>query len=75
MTPSKEDGSKEISGRSLDRKKKLIIMQDAAISMEYLHMKNIIHFDLKCENLLVNLGDPQRPVCKVMRSKLYAKAS
>uniref|UniRef100_UPI001CB97285 serine/threonine-protein kinase CTR1-like n=1 Tax=Erigeron canadensis TaxID=72917 RepID=UPI001CB97285 len=51
--------------RSLDRRKRLIIMQDAAIGMEYLHLKNIVHFDLKCENLLVNLGDPQRPVCKV----------
>lgn len=39
---------------------------DAAFGMEYLHLKNIVHFDLKCENLLVNLGDPQRPVCKVM---------
>ncbi|KVI00296.1 Phox/Bem1p [Cynara cardunculus var. scolymus] len=48
--------------RSLDRRKRLIIMQDAAIGMEYLHLKNIVHFDLKCENLLVNLGDPQRPV-------------
>lgn len=38
---------------------------DAAFGMEYLHLKNIVHFDLKCENLLVNLGDPQRPVCKV----------
>lgn len=41
-------------------------MQDAAIGMEYLHWKNIVHFDLKCENLLVNLGDPHRPVCKVI---------
>ncbi|VFR01089.1 unnamed protein product [Cuscuta campestris] len=51
--------------RTLDRRKKLMIALDAAFGMEYLHMKNIVHFDLKCENLLVNLGDPQRPVCKV----------
>ncbi|XP_050222955.1 uncharacterized protein LOC126673046 [Mercurialis annua] len=51
--------------RHLDRRKRLIIAMDAAFGMEYLHSKNTVHFDLKCDNLLVNLKDPQRPICKV----------
>ncbi|KAF5729214.1 hypothetical protein HS088_TW21G01373 [Tripterygium wilfordii] len=51
--------------RYLDRRKRLIIAMDAAFGMEYLHSKNIVHFDLKCDNLLVNLKDSLRPICKV----------
>ncbi|KAF5725815.1 hypothetical protein HS088_TW23G00544 [Tripterygium wilfordii] len=51
--------------RTIDRRKRLIIARDAAFGMEYLHEKNIVHFDLKSHNFLVNMRDPQRPVCKI----------
>ncbi|XP_020521963.1 LEAF RUST 10 DISEASE-RESISTANCE LOCUS RECEPTOR-LIKE PROTEIN KINASE-like 2.5 isoform X2 [Amborella trichopoda] len=51
--------------RTIDRRKRVIIAMDAAIGMEYLHEKKVVHFDLKSHNLLVNMRDPHRPVCKI----------
>ncbi|KAF6173988.1 hypothetical protein GIB67_039939 [Kingdonia uniflora] len=51
--------------RHLDYRKRLIIAMDAAFGMESLHSKNIVHFDLNFSNLLVNLKDPRRSICKV----------
>ncbi|KAK1399992.1 hypothetical protein POM88_009855 [Heracleum sosnowskyi] len=51
--------------RTIDRRKRLILAMETAFGMEYLHEKNIVHFDLKSHNLLVNMRDPRRPVCKI----------
>ncbi|KAL8149701.1 uncharacterized protein LOC141708884 [Apium graveolens] len=51
--------------RTIDRRKRLILAMDTAFGMEYLHENNIVHFDLKSHNLLVNMRDPRRPVCKI----------
>lgn len=50
--------------------KRLLIAKEIAYGMEYLHGKNIVHLDLKSDNLLVNLLNPDRPVCKVTYTEL-----
>ena len=33
--------------------------------MEYLHSQQVVHFDLKCDNLLADLRDTQQPLIKI----------
>lgn len=56
--------------RTIDRRKRVLIAMDAAFGMEYLHEKNIVHFDLKSHNFFMNMRDPHRPVCKVINTQL-----
>lgn len=51
--------------RTFGQKKRILIVIDALSGLEYLHWKHIVHFDLKCDNLLVNMRNPRRAVCKV----------
>nr|GEV42069.1 serine/threonine-protein kinase STE20-like [Tanacetum cinerariifolium] len=51
--------------RHLDHRKRLKVAMDVAFGMEYLHSKNIVHFDLRCDNLLVNMTSSSHPICKV----------
>ena len=36
-----------------------------APGMEYLHGRHVVHFDLKCDNLLADLRDPASPAVKI----------
>lgn len=33
--------------------------------MEYLHSQRVVHFDLKCDNLLADLRDTRQPTVKI----------
>jgi serine/threonine protein kinase len=47
------------------RKVRANIALQAARGMEYLHAQSMVHFDLKCDNLLCDLRDLGRPVVKI----------
>ncbi|DBA94196.1 hypothetical protein WJX77_007431 [Trebouxia sp. C0004] len=48
-----------------DRRVRAAIALQAARGMEYLHSRRVVHFDLKCDNLLCDLRDLNRPVVKI----------
>jgi hypothetical protein len=47
------------------RRLRASIALQAARGMEYLHSQCMVHFDLKCDNLLCDLRDLLRPVVKI----------
>ncbi|KAG9447401.1 hypothetical protein H6P81_013529 [Aristolochia fimbriata] len=52
-------------GRVLDWWTRIRIARDVALGMEYLHANNVVHFDIKSDNIFVNLRDAQHPVSKI----------
>ncbi|EFJ42097.1 hypothetical protein VOLCADRAFT_121569 [Volvox carteri f. nagariensis] len=52
-------------GADISRRLRAAIALQAARGMEYLHGQYLVHFDLKCDNLLCDLRDPSRPVVKI----------
>ncbi|KAK3242382.1 hypothetical protein CYMTET_47934 [Cymbomonas tetramitiformis] len=55
-----QGGERETTPRALRVK----LLTDAALGMSHLHSKNVVHLDLKCQNLLVT-GSKKNPRCKV----------
>ncbi|BDA48239.1 probable serine/threonine-protein kinase kinX [Coccomyxa sp. Obi] len=53
-----------VAGPVSGRLRAAIALQ-AARGMEYLHSRHVVHFDLKCDNLLADLRDPLRPAVKI----------
>ncbi|KAK9804337.1 hypothetical protein WJX72_008076 [[Myrmecia] bisecta] len=49
----------------LSKRVRAAIALQAARGMEYLHSRRVVHFDLKCDNLLCDLRDLMRPVVKI----------
>ncbi|KAG2487029.1 hypothetical protein HYH03_014275 [Edaphochlamys debaryana] len=52
-------------GADISKRLRVAIALQAARGMEYLHGQFVVHFDLKCDNLLCDLRDPVRPVVKI----------
>eukprot|EP00775_Hariotina_reticulata_P008219 gene8219-8411_t len=48
-----------------DKRLRAHIAMQAAQGMEYLHLHYMVHFDLKCDNLLCDLRDLNKPVVKI----------
>ncbi|GBF93918.1 hypothetical protein Rsub_06167 [Raphidocelis subcapitata] len=48
-----------------DKRLRAYITLQAAHGMEYLHLNYMVHFDLKCDNLLCDLRDLNKPVVKI----------
>ncbi|KAI8469821.1 MAG: kinase-like domain-containing protein [Monoraphidium minutum] len=48
-----------------DKRLRAYITLQAAHGMEYLHINYMVHFDLKCDNLLCDLRDLNKPVVKI----------
>ena len=57
---------RELKGGPSDTQKlKVAVALRAARGMEFLHNRSVIHFDLKCENLLCDLRDLDNPIVKI----------
>jgi serine/threonine protein kinase len=48
-----------------DKRLRAYIALQAAYGMEYLHLHFMVHFDMKCDNLLCDLRDLNKPVVKI----------
>eukprot|EP00210_Caulerpa_lentillifera_P004363 g4161.t1 len=56
----------KMKGEETETKKfKIAVALQAALGMDFLHYRKVIHFDLKCENLLCDLRDLDNPIVKV----------
>jgi serine/threonine protein kinase len=48
-----------------DKRLRAYVAMQGAYGMEYLHLHYMVHFDLKCDNLLCDLRDLNKPVVKI----------
>jgi serine/threonine protein kinase len=54
----------ELAGRKY-LKRCLILAGDIARGLAYMHKFNVLHLDLKPQNILLNRNKRERPVCKI----------